>query len=124
MPKPVRSKETSPRARRPSERREAKLHARFTEAEVAAITTALPGLSPTDRLRALALDAVAHKEEAEALCNGWTEAQQREDWDKADRYAAVIAQTYRLRTLQFAERLRALTQPTEAALTASGTPDE
>jgi hypothetical protein len=124
MPKPVRSKETSPRARRPSERRDVQLHTRVTAGDAAAIATALPGVSPADRLRALAIDAVTHKEEAEALCKEWTEAQRREDWGKADMYAAVIAQTYRLRTLQFAERLRALTQPADAAPIPSESPDE
>lgn len=100
------------------------MEARFTKVEFDALTTTLPGLSPTDRLRALALDAVTHKEEAETLCNEWTEAQRREDWHNAARYAAVIAQMYRLRTLQLAERLRALTQPPVAAPTASETPDE
>jgi hypothetical protein len=109
MAKPRRAKETGPRARKASERKLDNLQVRVTPEASEQLQAALPGPSMSDRLRAMLADAVAHHREAVDLCERWTEAQARGDWDMAHRLAAFIAQTYRARTQDLVERLVAVT---------------
>jgi hypothetical protein len=109
MAKPRRAKETGPRGRKQSERKLDNLQARVTPEASKQLQAALPGPSMSDRLRAMLEDAVAHHREAVALCERWTEAQTRGDWDMAHRLAAFIAQTYRARTQDLVEHLVAAT---------------